>query len=107
MISLIFFQNVFLGLDLSMSSRTLLECSICEISFDEGDEVVITKCNHKFHRKCAQDRLLTRKRSDCHRCARASVLGEALNQYRNASSTDRNSDSILSNEDENVSSSNY
>ena len=90
-----------------MSSRALLECSICEISFDEGDEIVITKCNHRFHLKCAQERLKMKKRSDCHRCSKQLALGEALNQYQTVSSTNQNSRSILSNADENVSSSSH
>ncbi|CAF3050148.1 unnamed protein product, partial [Rotaria sp. Silwood2] len=61
------------------------ECSICEDSWNRNDDVVITTCNHTFHRTCAQDRLNKRGRTHCHFCHRKSALGDIL--FRNTTTT--------------------
>ena len=61
-----------------MSSSSKDECSICENSFDDKDDLVITECLHTFHRACAKERLDSKKRTDCHICHRDSALGDAL-----------------------------
>ncbi|CAF4245688.1 unnamed protein product [Rotaria sp. Silwood2] len=61
-----------------MSSLKINECSICENELNETDDLVTTNCNHKFHCRCAQDRLDKKNRTDCHFCHQDSALGNAL-----------------------------
>ncbi|CAF1027702.1 unnamed protein product, partial [Rotaria sordida] len=63
-----------------MSSLMIKECSLCESELNETDDLVITNCNHTFHRRCAQERLDEKKRSDCHICHQDSALGDALSR---------------------------
>ncbi|CAF3387332.1 unnamed protein product, partial [Rotaria sp. Silwood2] len=67
---------------LKMTSLTLKECSICENKLNETDDLVITDCNHIFHRNCAQERLNMKKKSDCHFCHQESALGNALSRLQ-------------------------
>ena len=54
------------------------ECKICENPVNESDDVLVTDCNHVFHRACAQQRLNKSKRTDCRVCDRPSAIGDAL-----------------------------
>ena len=54
------------------------ECSICEYEWNWKDDIVTTTCNHKFHYDCAQNRLDTKGRNDCHVCHLDEALGKAL-----------------------------
>ncbi|CAF0936714.1 unnamed protein product [Rotaria sordida] len=63
-----------------MSSLTNNECFICKNELRNTDVVVITDCNHTFHRNCAQECLDTRKKSDCPVCNQESAVVNALSR---------------------------
>lgn len=67
-----------------INSRKKRICSICEEEWDWKVDVVTTACNHTFHLHCAQERLDTRKRIDCHYCHHPSALGDALSRNNSA-----------------------
>lgn len=52
-------------------------CEICEELFNDEDDEIITSCNHRFHRKCAEERVQKRK-LDCRICKKPLALEEAL-----------------------------
>lgn len=54
------------------------ECKICEEPMNESDDILVTECNHVFHRTCAQQRMNKSKRTDCRVCDKASAIGDAL-----------------------------
>ena len=54
------------------------ECKICEKRLD-GD-LILTECQHLFHRACADVRVNQNNRAECRVCGKKSVLGEALNR---------------------------
>ncbi|CAF1373878.1 unnamed protein product, partial [Rotaria sp. Silwood1] len=56
------------------------ECSICENSWNQKSDIIITNCCHVFHRNCAQERLNKTGRIDCRTCRRESVIEDALTQ---------------------------
>lgn len=68
-----------------------MECSLCELSLNEKDDIVITECKHQFHRTCAQDRLLKKNRSDCFLCSKASALRKAINDHPTVNNQNVNS----------------
>jgi hypothetical protein len=53
-------------------------CTICEEAWYPQEGLVMTSCYHVFHCACAQNRLNTRKKTDCRTCGKASALGDAL-----------------------------
>jgi hypothetical protein len=67
-------------LDLKMSSMKNKDCFICENELRETDDVVITDCNHTFHRNCAQERLDTRQKSNCPICQEDLAVIKALSR---------------------------
>jgi hypothetical protein len=42
-------------------------CAICQVDFDEGDDLVVTECNHSFHAECAEGWFLV-KSIECPNC---------------------------------------
>jgi Ring finger domain/RING-type zinc-finger len=53
-------------------------CTICEEVWFQKEDLVMTSCHHVFHRDCAQKRLDTRKKTDCHVCHKDFALRDAL-----------------------------
>ncbi len=53
-------------------------CTICEEAWYPQEDLVMTSCYHVFHRACAQNRLDTRKKTNCRTCDKPSALGDAL-----------------------------
>jgi hypothetical protein len=54
------------------------ECSICEEEWNWKDDIVTTNCNHTFHRRCAQDRLDKKNKTDCRFCHQPSAFDNIL-----------------------------
>ncbi|CAF3926094.1 unnamed protein product, partial [Rotaria sp. Silwood1] len=63
-----------------MSSSTYDQCHMCEDELGDTDDVIITECNHKFHRHCAQKRFDTKHKSDCYVCHKDSAISDALSR---------------------------
>lgn len=63
-----------------MSSLKNKECFICENELREIDDVIITDCEHTFHRNCAQNHLDTTQKSNCPICHEDSAVFKALSQ---------------------------
>jgi hypothetical protein len=61
------------------------ECSICEEEWNWKDDIITTKCNHTFHRRCAQDRLDKKNKTDCRFCHQPSAFNNIL--FRNTTTT--------------------
>jgi hypothetical protein len=56
------------------------ECSICEYEWNSRDDVVTANCNHTFHRRCAQDRLDKKNKTDCHSCHQSLAFDNILSR---------------------------
>lgn len=59
-------------------SKRDTQCKICENSLKNNDDVVITSCQHVFHRTCALERLNKNRQTKCCRCGEASAIVDAL-----------------------------
>jgi hypothetical protein len=70
------------------------ECSICEYELKDTDNVIITDCNHKFHRNCAQQRLDTKNKSHCPICKQDLAVANALSQDLMTKSIEEIDDSL-------------
>lgn len=54
--------------NLTQQNATFEMCTFCYCSYEEGEKIVVLKCNHAFHRDCLV--LWKVKRSDCPLCKR-------------------------------------
>ena len=60
----------------------------------KDDDIVTTACNHTFHRRCAQGRLDTKGRVDCHVCHEESAFNNILTRNTNSASEKKSTEQI-------------